>query len=184
MKVKTSFKNIQNLPEGCPVSSKCEEMLADKSALKRATPVEIFGDFTDQHLNLNFFSNLGYLQKIYKNLSFGRYPLHNQHGQVLQAHCLKFLLNWSKELICLICFGRSDHNAFKPKYSAFFSVTDFLKISEVVNSISPFKHRSHNRRRMTKFWSEHLNQKSLNFSLVVTHVIFFATLFWNHSYCH
>ena len=71
-------------------------MLTYKSWFKRPTPVEVLWDFTGQYLNLSFCAKLGYLQKIYKNHTFWRYTLHNLNEQVLQTHCLTFLLNWLK----------------------------------------------------------------------------------------
>ena len=65
--------------------------------------------------------------KIYKNPTFCKYTLHNLHRQVLQTHCPKLLLNWFKELSCLMCSGSRDHNcgnlqliASKPKYTVLF----------------------------------------------------------------
>ena len=71
------------------------------------------GNFLRLHkpaFKLSFFVKLRYLQKIYKNPTVLRNALHNLHGQILQTHCLLLHLNWSKELICLMCSGRSDHN--------------------------------------------------------------------------
>ena len=53
-----------------PVSRKHEEMLTKKYDFKQATPVQVFRDFTDHHLNISFFVNLGYLQKINKNPTY------------------------------------------------------------------------------------------------------------------
>ena len=70
--------------------------------------IKFFRDSTDQ--NSKFLAKLGSSWKIYKNSTFSKYTLHNLHGQVLQTHCLTLLLNWSKELSCLMCSGRRDHN--------------------------------------------------------------------------
>ena len=62
--------------------------------------LEIFGDFIDQHLFLSLLAKLGYLQKIYKNLTFCKYTLYNIYE--LQTHGLTLPVNWSTELIWLI----------------------------------------------------------------------------------
>ena len=93
IKVYISCKDNQKRPKGQPVSRKREEMLACKSGLKWTNPVEIFWNFTDNHLNFSSIVTLGYLRKIYINPTFSRYTLHNLQGQVLQTHFLALVSN-------------------------------------------------------------------------------------------
>ena len=71
---------------------------------------KIFQRFYKSAFNSKFLAKLCSSWKNYKNPTFCKYTLHNLHGQVLQTHCLTLLLNWSKELSCLMCSGRRDHN--------------------------------------------------------------------------
>ena len=71
---------------------------------------ESFQRFYRSALNSKFLAKLGSSWNIYKDPTFCKYTLQNLHGQVLQTHCLTFLLNWSNELSCLMCSGRRDQN--------------------------------------------------------------------------
>ena len=123
--------------------------------------MEIFWDFTDQHLNLSFFAKLCYLQEIYKNPTFRRYTaLRNLHGQVLQTHWLTLLLNNVRSLFvsCVLVgvtiIAENGNLLFLNQYIQFFLCLKPLKIFGVVSDISLFKHRFHNRRSKTIFYFE------------------------------